>query len=311
MSELEEMRSFVELVDAGSATRAAARRGLAVSAISRRMKDLEARLGVQLLKRTTRSMSLTDEGRLFYDRCVRLLADLAEAEADVTQRSGVLSGRIKIASPLSFGVAHLSPAISAFMHAHPNIAIELDMSDRRVDLVEEGFDLAIRIGALSDSALTVRRIAGFRHVVCAAPAFIAEHGVATAPSDLEGAPGLCYGNFARPDVWSYRGPAGEAGSVTVSARLICNNGDVLREAAIAGLGVVCEPSFVLHRAVEAGHLRPMLTAYRWYDMAIYALFPPTRHLSTRVRALIDFLADRFGDRPYWDEFLTKAEAPAP
>lgn len=303
MNELEEIRTFVQLVDAGSSTRAAERRGLAISAISRRMKELEGRLGVQLIQRTTRKMHLTDAGRLYYDRCVGLLADLAEAEAEVTESRAALKGRLKIATPVSFGTAHLAPAISAFMHAHPEVSVVLDMSDRRVDLVEEGFDLAVRIGKLSDSSLLARKIANVRHVVCASPSFFAEHRKPKTPDDLEGMPGLCYGNLRHPDIWQYRAADGSKGSVRVSPRLTSTNGDALREAAVAGLGVLCEPSFIVHGAVERGLIQPILTNYRWYDMAIYVLFPPTRHLSSRVRRLIEFLTDRFGTNPYWDNFL--------
>lgn len=307
MSEIEEMRSFVQLVDSGTATKAAEIRGRAVSAISRRMKDLEARLGVQLLNRTTRRMSLTDEGRIFYDRAVQILADLAEAEAEVTQTGGALSGTLKIAAPVSFGVAHLSPAISAFMHAHHDISIRLDMSDRRVDLVEDGFDLAIRIGALEDSSLIARKIGTFRHVACGAPALFDARTLPQHPTDIEGWPGLCYGNLSKPDVWTWSGPDGESGIIKVEQRLVANNGDALREAAIAGHGILCEPSFIVHGAVERGLLQPILTQFNWYDMAIYAVYPPTRHLSRRVRRFIDFLSDRFGDNPYWDDFLPRTQ----
>jgi len=300
MSDLEEIRSFVQLVDAGTATRAAEIRGTAVSAISRRLKDLETRLGVQLLQRTTRKMNLTEEGRLFYDRAVRILSDLAEAEAEVSRQSAVLKGKLKIAAPLSFGVAHLSPALSAFMQAHPDIEVKLDMSDRQVDLLEEGFDLAIRIGDLKDSTLMARKIAPICHVVCAAPAFFEAHGIPQHPEDLSGLPGLCYGNFPNPSAWSYRGPDGETGTVMVHPRLESTNGDSIREAAIAGLGVLCEPTFILNEAITAGALQPVLLDYRWHNMALYAVYPATRHVPQRVRALIDFLVDRFGETPYWD-----------
>lgn len=302
------MRSFVHLVDAGSATKAARARGLAVSAISRRIKDLETRLGVQLVHRTTRTMGLTDEGRVFYDRCVKILADLAEAEAEVTQRSDGLRGILKIATPLSFGIAHLSPALSAFMHTHPDLVIHLDMNDRPVDLVAEGFDLAVRIGELKDSTLTARKIANFRHVVCAAPSFFKAHGYPSHPRDLEGLPGLCYGNLPNPPVWSYRGPSGETGTVRVRTRLESTNGDALREAAIAGLGVLCEPCFIVHGGIESGALEPVLIEYQWYEMGIYAVYPAQRHLPTRVRVLIDYLAGRFGDTPYWETCLHRSPA---
>ncbi len=303
MNELEEIRTFVQLVDSGSSTRAAELRGLAVSAISRRMKELESRLGVQLIQRTTRRMHLTEAGRLYYDRCTQLLADLAEAEAEVTERGKTLRGRLKIAAPVSFGTANLAPAIAAFMHAHPMITIDLDMSDRRVDLVEEGFDLAVRVGELADSSLKARRIADVRHVVCAAPSFFDKYGRPTKPCHLKGMPGLCYGNLQYADVWRYRAPDGSKGSVRVDARLTSTNGEALCEAAIAGLGVLCEPSFIVHGAVERQLIEPALIQYRWYDMGIYAVFPSTRYLLPKVRAFIDFLADRFGPDPYWDGFL--------
>ncbi|MEL6361959.1 MAG: LysR family transcriptional regulator [Pseudomonadota bacterium] len=303
MSEIEEMRSFVQLVDSGTATRAAEVRGVAISAISRRMKDLEERLGVQLLKRTTRTMTLTEEGRMFYDRSVRLLADLAEAEAEVTQRSSTLSGTLKIAAPVSFGVAHLAPVIAAFMHAHPQLSVKMDMSDRRVDLVEEGFDLAIRIGELNDSSLIARKIAVCRHVVCAAPAFFDKYGKPEHPNDLKDLPGLCYGNLSHPSQWPYADKNGNKGVVEVATKLEATNGDALREAAIAGHGVLCEPSFIVHRAIDSGALIPVLLDYKWHDMGVYAVYPPTRHLTTRIRMLIDFLILRYGENPYWEDCL--------
>lgn len=306
MSDIDELRSFVALVDAGTATRAAARRGVAVSAISRRLKDLEARLGAQLLNRTTRKMSLTEEGRVFYERASRILADLAEAEAEIAERSAVLKGRLKIAAPVSFGAAHLASAVSAFMHAHPAVKIELDMSDARVDLVDEGVDLAVRIGSLTDSALMARKIVDVRHAVCAAPGFFNARGAPRTPRDLEGAPGLCYGNLRDPSLWPFRGPDGSQGAVRVATRFEATNGDALREVAIAGHGVLCEPTFILHGAVERGLLQPVLTEYDWYDMALFVVYPPTRHLSSRARRFIDFLADRFGPDPYWDGFLRRA-----
>ena len=307
MNELEELRTFVQLVDSGSATRAAAVRGVAVSAISRRLKELEQRLGVQLLQRTTRRMHLTDEGQLFYRRATRILGELTEAELEVTRYSTQLKGTLKIAAPVGFGVAHLVPAVTAFMHQHPELNLQLDMSDRRIDLLEEGFDLAIRIGSLAASALRARRIADFDHVVCAAPSLLNRVGTPTHPADLEGAPALCYGNLARPEHWRYQHHSrDEEGEFDVSPRLLATNGDAIREAAIAGHGYACEPSFIVHRAVEQGQLVPLFLDYRWYDMGIYAVYPETRHVSQRVRAFIDFLVDRFGTDPYWNRFITRA-----
>lgn len=304
-NELEEIRAFVQLVDTGSATGAAAVRGVAVSAISRRLKELEARLGVTLLQRTTRRMSLTDPGRAYYDRCVQILADLADAEAEVNRSSERLSGKLRVSAPVSFGNAHLLPVVLAFMHTHPEVDVELVMSDRRIDLASEGIELGLRIGNLSDDDLVARQVAGCRHVVCASPEFWRQHVKPNHPDDLHGYPGLCYGHLQRPNLWSYRHSEGGRGSVSVNAKLTATNGDALREAAISGLGVLCEPSFIVHSAVERNLLEPVLTSWEWYDMAVYIVYPQTRRLSARARRFIEFVEERFGERPYWNDFLNR------
>lgn len=301
MSELDEMRVFVTLVENNSSTKAAEKMGLANSAISRRMKDLETRLGVQLVQRTTRRMHLTEDGKFFYARCKRLLEDLHEAESMVSHSAKELSGKIKISTPLSFGVAHLAPAIAAFMHLHEKIEIELDMTDRRVDLVEEGFDLALRISQLDDSSLQARKLAPIKHLVCCSPAFLSRYGPFTEFEQLADVPALCYTNSKQPNRWIYKDQTGQSGFVKVVPKLSSTNGDALCEAAVAGIGVVCEPTFILHSALEKGLLVPLFAQVKWYDMSLYALYPQTRHLSSKVRALIDFLAERFGDQPYWDK----------
>lgn len=301
MSKLEEMRIFVTLVEMGSSTKTANKLGLANSAISRRMKELESRLDVQLIQRTTRKMHVTEDGEIFYGQCKRILQDIDEAEALVSCAAHRLSGNIRIAAPLSFGVGHLSSAISAFMHQHPEVNIDIDMSDRRVDLIEEGFDLAIRIGKLDDSSLRARKLSPIRLMVCCSPSFIMQYGKIEHPDDLKALPALCYSNSKHPERWLYTAKSGEQGSVQVTPRMRSTNGDTLREAAIAGLGVVCEPTFITHNALRNKTLIPVLTDYEWFDMNMYAVFPETRYVSARVRALIDFLVSRFGDAPYWDD----------
>ncbi|WKE66498.1 LysR family transcriptional regulator [Gallaecimonas kandeliae] len=303
MNQLEQIRIFVELVKAGSATQAARQLNLATSAVSRRLKELEARLGTELLHRTTRSMTLTDDGRAYYERCVRILEDLDEAERELGSRSGELSGRLRITTPWSFGVSHLVPAITEFMYLHPRVEIDLDMNDRKVDLVAEGFDLAIRIGELEDSSLVARKLAPVSHVVAAAPDYFQRHGRPQSPQELAGHQGLCYANLKAPGQWLYFDDQGRRQSVKVPIRFRASNGDALRHAAIAGLGVLCEPSFITYQAIRQGLLEPVLTQYRWYQMGIYALYPGTRHLSPRVRGFIDFLGKRFGDHPEWEAAL--------
>ena len=305
MNELTQIKSFVALVESRSISKAAERMDIAVSAVSRRLKELESGLGVQLVQRTTRRMHITEAGEKFYRRCGRLLDDLEEAKHEASNTATALSGTLRIATPLSFGVAHLSPAVAAFMHLHPQIKIELDMSDRRIDLVEEGLDLAIRIGTLEDSSLMARKLASVRHVVCASPDFLNRHGIPSTPQDLSALPALCYGNLSQPDTWHYHDKDSKPGQVKVLMRMRANNGDALVEAAIAGLGVLCEPSFIVHGSVERGVLKPLLTDYQWNPMGIFAVYPQTKHMPTRVRAFIDFLVSSFGDTPYWEHFLTE------
>ena len=306
MDRFEDMRCFVQVVEQGSVTGAARALGLAPSAVSRRVKDLEARLGIQLLTRTTRRMSLTDAGRSFHERCRRILADLEDAEAEASERHAALRGRLRLAAPATFGATHLSPILVEFMRAHPELAVDADFSDRHVDLVAEGFELAVRIGALRDSSLIARKIVDVADVVCAAPALVDRLGRPQHPEALRDWPALCYTEAERPDLWRWRAPDGTAGAVQMSPRLRANTGRVLRDAAVAGLGVAREPSFIVYDAIERGELVPLLTDHRWNELAIYTVYPPTRHLSARARAFIDFVRQRIGPRPYWETCLDNA-----
>ncbi|MGR3717651.1 MAG: LysR family transcriptional regulator [Thermohalobaculum sp.] len=308
MDRFEDMRCFVQVVDRGSVTKAADALRVAPSAVSRRIKELEARLGTQLLIRTTRRMSLTEAGRTFHARCQRILADLDEAEVEASDQHGALKGALRVAAPLTFGVAHLTPIIIEFMRENPGVVVDLDFSDRVVDLVAEGFEIALRIGTLRDSTLIARKLVDVRVVVCAAPSLLAEHGTPDHPDQLKDWPALCYTGSERPDVWRYRAPDGSDGSVTMQVRMLANNGGVLRDAAIAGEGVILQPSFHLHKAVPEGDLVPILCDYHWPEIAIYTVYPQTRHLSARARAFIDFVRARIGPRPYWEAFLDGAGA---
>ena len=303
MDRFEDMRCFVRVVDRGSVTKAACAMRVAPSAVSRRIKELEARLGTQLLIRTTRRMSLTEAGRTFHARCQRILADLDEAEAEASDRHGALKGSLRVAAPLAFGAAHLTPIIIDFMRENPGVEMDLDFSDRVVDLVAEGFEMAIRIGTLRDSSLIARKLVDVRIVACAAPALLAERGMPDHPDQLKDWPALCYTGSERADIWRYRAPDGSAGLVAMQVRMFANNGGVLRDAAIAGEGVILQPSFHVHKAVARGHLVPILYDFGWPEIAIYTVYPQTRHLSARARAFIDFVRNRVGPKPYWEAFL--------
>jgi len=303
MDKFEDLKNFVRVVEAGSITGAAERLGVAKSAVSRRLGELEERLGVQLLRRTTRRLNLTDSGWAFYERSMRILADLEEAEAAVSQAHGTLRGQLRVAAPLSFGLRHLGPAIIDFMQQHPEVVFDLDFNDRAVDLLQEGFDLAVRVAELQDSSLIARRLAPVRLVLCASPAYLEEHGAPETPQDLSQHRCLIYSYAPEPRIWRYQAPDGSHGSVRVPIRLAANNGAFLCNAAVAGEGIGLSPTFIVHRELEDGRLVRVLGDYQWPQVAAYAVYPQTRHLSHRVRAFVDFLVQRFGDMPYWDRGL--------
>ena len=303
MDRFEDLRSFVEVVEAGTVTGAAARMSIATSAVSRRLKDLEARLGVQLLSRTTRQMRATEAGERFYERARAILADLDQAEQEAADRQQALTGPLRISVPVSFGEAQLGPILADFVAEHPGIVLDVDMSDRMVDLVAKGREMAVRIGTLSDSTLIARKIATGRMVVAAAPSFWQRHGHPSVPSDLAGLPGLCYTGTSRVSALSYRGDDGRPASVAIAPRLWSGSGWFLAEASASGLGLTISPSFIAAPLVTAGRLEPVLTDVPWEPVTIYAVYPETRHLSARARALSDFLVTRIGPSPAWEVFL--------
>ena len=303
MARLEDMESFVRVVETGSISAAAERLGVAKSAVSRRLSELEARLGAQLFRRTTRRLDLTDTGRGFYERCLRILSDTEEAELAVSQAHGTLRGRLRVAVPLSFGLLHLGPAINDFMAAHPGLEFDLDLNDRQVDLLAEGFDVALRIADLEDSSLIARRLATMRTMVCASPEYLARAGTPQTPADLAAHCCLVYSNARDPALWRFRDPQGDDKTIRVPVCMQANNGDFLRQAASVGQGICMLPTFIAYRAIQDGSLCPILTNYTWPAFNAYAVYPRTRHLSQRVRVFVDFLAERFGGVPYWDAHL--------
>ena len=300
MDKFEDLQAFVAVVEAGSFTAAADRLDTAKSAVSRRVSALEERLGVQLLRRTTRTLNLTDTGRSFYEHAARILADLEEAESAAQQEHGELRGTLRIALPLSFGVRHMCKPIAAFSKRHPKIHFDLDLNDRRIDLIEEGVDLAVRIGHLEDSSLIARKLFDVRTVVCASRQYLAKHGEPATPDELREHDCLVYSNLADPDTWRWEDSDGGRHAAELSPVMRASSGDFLTNAAAHGLGVVIQPTFIASEALRLGNLVPILTAYEWPVSPAYAVYPPTRHLSYRVRAFIDFLVERFAGVPSWD-----------
>lgn len=309
MDRLDALEAFTAVVEAGSFSAAAERLGIAKSAVSRRLTDLESHLGVQLLRRTTRRLSMTEAGRDFHRRALLLLAEWEEAAQSVSAGQQTLRGRIRLAAPLSFGLLHLRPALTAFCAEHPGVLPDVDLNDRPVNLIDEGFDLAVRIGDLADSTLVARPLAPVRMLLCASPDYLARHGAPRAPRELADHQGLVYANVSESQQWRFLDRNGHGESVRVPVRLRANNGDLLLDAAIAGLGVVATPTFLAYRALREGLLVPLLPDYRLATTRAYVVYPSRRFVPRRVQTLIEFLLQRFGDRPYWDEGLPVADAP--
>ena len=299
MSRYEEMEAFARVAEAESVSGAAEKLGVAKSAVSRRLSDLEQRLGVQLVQRTTRRLSLTETGRGFYQYCNRILADVAEAEAYASEEQATLKGRLRIAAPLTFGIRHLSPHLADFAAAHPDLTLDVDFNDRRVDLIEEGVDAAVRIGVLADSSLIARRICAIRMIASAAPDFWAQAGVPARAEDLAGMALLQYSNAGMGGRMAYTAPDGAKGAVQMTPRLSSNNGDFLADAALRGMGVLITPEFIVHGHLRDGRLQAVLADHDWGDVALHVVYPPTRHLSRRVRAFVDFVVATFGARQPW------------
>jgi DNA-binding transcriptional LysR family regulator len=302
MSQIEEMQNFVRVVEAGSISKAAGQLGVAKSGVSRRLVELESRLGVRLLNRTTRRSSLTDAGHAFYKGALKLLGDVSELNAATADSDALPGGTLRLAVPLSFGLCHLSPAIDEFLGAYPEMAINIDFSDRQIDLVERGVDLAIRIADMGDSSLRARRICPIRILLCASPAYLEQHGVPQAPDDLRAHDILQY-DVGGGSVLRLEDRQGKEFLIQTRPGIVANNGDFLRDMAMAGHGIVLTPSFIAWQAIAAGDLVSIMTNYCPPQRSAYAVYPQTRYLSRRARVFIDFLVERFGENPYWDQFL--------
>ena len=297
----EDIRTFVTVVQAHSFASAAEQLGLVKSAVSRRVRDLEARLGAQLLNRTTRHLSLTDTGTKFYDRCVRLLSDLQEAEDIASQGDATPVGILRVSAPMSFSIHCLAPMLNEFLANYKRITVDLELNDRHVDLVNDGFDLAVRISRLQDPSLVAQHIALIRHAACASPAYLRRNGSPKTPEDLIEHQGVAYSNVDDRPYWQFRDPiSGELQSVDVPCALRMNNGDAMREAAITGCGIAVLPTFIIHKAVMNGQLRVILPEYMRLPISLYTAYPAGRNLPAKVRVFLDFLLSRFSPEPYWD-----------
>lgn len=296
MSRYDELTAFVSVIEHGGFSAAADRLSIAKSAISRRVSELESRLGVRLMNRTTRRQSLTDEGRALYERAIRILADWDEAEQMVSSESAELSGRLKVATPLTFGVRHLGDVVAEFAQAHPDVRLEVDLSDREVDLIDEGFDMAIRIGKLADSTLVARRITDIGMTCVASPAYLNKHGIPATPDDLGNHLGLRYTLARRATLWRFRDDNGRVYQARPRTVLAANNGDHIAQCCAAGLGIALLPLFVSHERIRDGTLVPLLTELKVSPVSMYVVFPPGRYQSRRVRVFAEHIAAKFRDK---------------
>ena len=302
--DLMDVLGFVRVVETGAFARAAERMGVSKSILSRRVARLEGQLGAKLLTRTAQGAHPTDIGQAYFERASNILSDLEAAQEVVAEAVTQVAGPIRISAPLSFGTEYLAPALADFAREHPRVELDVSLDDRTVDLAGGGYDLAVRIGNLKDSALVARRIAPVRAAVLASPDYLAERGRPEAPGDLERHDLLLYANVGRGNQWRFK-VDGRWIHVGGHIRLRADNGELLREAACAGLGIVVLPTFIASPAIRAGKLEPILTDYPLEDSGLHVVMPPGRATTARVRALVDFLAARFGPEPDWDPCWTE------
>lgn len=299
MDKLNSIRAFTKVVQHSSFAAAARDLRLSRSAVSKYVMELEQELGVQLLSRTTRSVTATENGQAYYERCLAILSDLEEADLSATRLQAEVRGLLRINAPMSFGTLHLARAVADFMEKYPDLRIQLLLSDQQVDPVQEGFDVTLRIADLPSSSMIARRIAPARRAICASPSYLARHGTPKHPDDLRGHACLTYGHLATGNQWKLTGPDGDHW-IAIPWTLCTNNAEVLRDAAVQGRGIALLPTFIAGADFQQGRLATILPGYQAPEISIYAIYPETRHLSLKVRVFIDFLVERFGGRPYWD-----------
>lgn len=299
MDRFRELEAFIAVVDSGSFVKAAEAMRSSKAAVSRLVQDLETRLGARLINRTTRRLSLTEPGRVYLERSRQIMEELEEADSVVGLTTSRAVGLIKVNAPLSFGVLHLAPLWGSFLATHPEVSLDISLNDRVVDLVEEGYDLAIRISRLPDSSLVSRRLASTSLVLCASPQYLASHGMPQKMADLAQHQTVGYSYAAMGDVWEMQGPGGPE-TVTIKPRFRANNGDTCRAAALDHQGIVIQPTFLIADDLASGRLVPILPELKGRELGIYAVYPSRKHVSGKVRALVNFLAAAFAAAP-WEQ----------
>ena len=306
MDRLRAFEVFASVVSRGSFTRAADALDTSPANVTRYINELEAHLGTRLLNRSSRKLSLTESGEALYERSKSILEEVAEAEALASSATLQPRGRLRINAPVSFGIRHLAPLWPRFMQSYPEVELDIALSDRVVDIVEEGYDLAIRISRAGPASHAARKLATSRNIVCAAPAYLEQHGWPEVPADLVAHRCIGYTYAATADEWRFVDDDSRPHAVKVNCVMHANNGDTAREAAIAGQGVIWQPAFLIGQDLREGRLVPLLPGYRMPDIDVLAVYPSRRHLSAKVRVMVDFLVEAFRLAPPWQEAVPAA-----
>jgi DNA-binding transcriptional LysR family regulator len=293
MDKVASLKAFVKVVETGSFSEAGRQLRLSRSAISKYVGDLEESLGVQLLNRTTRHASPNENGQLYFERALGILSEIDAADQAVTHLQAAPRGLLRINAPMSFGTIRLGPALADFMQKYPEMQLQLVLSDNLVDPVQDGFDVTLRIADLESSSLIARKITPMPRVICASPDYLEKHGTPSHPRELRDHVSLTYGFLLTGNQWKLTGPDGEHW-IQPAWSLCVNNAEVLRDVAVKGRGVALIPEFIAGEALKKGGLKEILKDFWAPPLTLYAIYPPTRHLSVKVRLFIDFLVERFG-----------------
>jgi DNA-binding transcriptional LysR family regulator len=299
MQDLNLMAIYAHVVEGGSFSAAARRLGMSRSAVSKAIAKLEHSLGVRLLHRSTRHLSVTEVGAAFAEHCSRIVDEMTRAEQVASSLHAQPRGVLRVAASVAFGTLHVAPALADFLGRYPELDIDMTITDRGIDLAEEGYDVVVRVTRELPPNLVARRLAPVRRKLCATPEYFALHGTPQAPQDLARHNCLDYTHSGEQGLWRFTGPEGEI-AVPVSGRLRINDDEALSQAVLGGLGLALLPTFIVGRDLQAGRLRAALSEYLPVERHVYALYLPTRHLPAKARAFIDFLLERFGPDPYWD-----------
>ena len=294
MNKLASMEMFVRVVESGSFAAAAEVSGVSATMVAKHIRSIEQRLGAQLLHRTTRRQQLSDVGRLYYERCKNVLAEVELAEASASELQASPRGQLRLIAPVSFGSHSLVPALSDYMALYPDVSIELTLDNRRPNLIDKGFELGIHIGEIDETDVVARPLQPYRRVLAAAPNYLARHGQPEHPEQLSAHACLGLSYWRRYDYWRLVGPAGATCNVSVKARFTANQGNALRIAALNGVGIVLQPEVVLADDLAAGRLLPVLPGWSLMPSPMYLIYAQDLHPSAKLRSVVDFLLARFG-----------------